>query len=272
MLGSVLAAVAVAYAFIATTMFLFQERLVYFPLRELTATPADRGLDYEEIELLTEDGVKLHGWFVPAPAARAVLLYFHGNAGNISHRIERITLFHRLRLDVLIIDYRGYGRSQGRPSEQGTYRDAAAAWRHLTETRAIPPERIVLFGRSLGAAVAARLATEVAPGALVLEAGFTSLPELGQELYPWLPVKWLARLHYPVKDHLARVRCPVLVVHSRDDEIVPFHHGEALYAHALPPKQFLAITGGHNDSFLLAGRAYVDGLDAFLAKHFPAVP
>lgn len=267
MLGSLLVTLAVAYAVVATTAFLFQDRLVYFPQRELEATPRDRGLLYEDVMLTTADGVHVHGWLVPRTNARGVLLYFHGNAGNISHRLARLELFHQMGLEVFILDYRGYGRSGGRPSEEGTYRDAEAAWRYLTETRGIEPARIVLFGRSLGAAVAAELATRVRAGALVLDSAFTSLPELGQELYPWLPVKWLARLRYPTREYLMQVNCPVFVVHSRDDEIIPFHHGERLYAAARAPKHFLAVEGGHNSAYFLTQRVYADELGLFLGQH-----
>jgi len=266
MLSSILGGMAVVYLAFAGLLYVMQDHLVYFPVRELAATPRDRGLEYEEVSLLTEDGVNLHGWFIPTPEARAVLLYFHGNAGNVSHRLERIALFQRLGLSVLIIDYRGYGRSAGRPSEAGTYHDAMAAWRYLTAERGVAPEKIVLFGRSLGAAVAAWLATQTAPGALILESGFTSVPDLGAEVYPWLPVRWLARFDYPTKAYVAKIHRPVLIVHSRDDDLVPFRHGQELHAAANPPKQFLEIRGGHNDAYFLTGADYARGVDRFLAE------
>lgn len=265
-LSSIAGVVAVAYVAFVGLLYVMQDRLVYFPTRELIATPRDRGMDYEELSLLTDDGVKLHAWFIPAPEARAVLLYFHGNAGNISHRLDRIALFQRLKLSVLIVDYRGYGQSTGRPSEEGTYRDAMAAWKHLTAERGIAPGKIVVFGRSLGAAVAAWLATQVSPGAVILESGFTSVPDLGAEVYPWLPVRWLARFNYPVKEYLTKIHRPVLIIHSREDELIPFRHGQELYAAAHPPKQFLEIRGGHNDAYFLTGADYARGVDQFLIQ------
>ena len=264
--GAILIAVAASYLALLGLLYAFQGQLVYFPMREIVATPRDRGLDFEDVYLETEDGVRLHGWFVPAAPERAVLLYFHGNAGNLSYRVERTKVFHDLGLSVLALDYRGYGRSAGRPSEEGTYRDARAAWRYLAETRRIAPDRIVLFGRSLGAAVAAQLAVEVAPRALILDSAFTSAVDLGAAVYPWLPVRLLARYRYPTLENLKQVNRPVLIVHSRNDEIVPFRHGEALYAAANPPKVFLEIAGGHNDDFFVRDRRYADGLDAFLAE------
>jgi fermentation-respiration switch protein FrsA (DUF1100 family) len=240
------------------------------PSRELATTPRAIGLAYEDVWLRTEDGVQLHGWHVPAAQARGTLLFFHGNAGNISHRLDSIRIFHDLGLSVLIFDYRGYGQSEGRPSEIGTQRDAIAAWRFLTEERGVAPQRIVLFGRSLGAAVAAWLATQRAPAALIVESAFTSVPDVAAEHYWWLPVRWLARFDYATRDYVQAVRCPVLVVHSPDDEIIAFRHGEAIYAAAREPKQLLRLRGSHNEGFLLSGATYTGGLDAFLTRYLPA--
>lgn len=260
-----------AYLALALLAFLFQGHLVYFPnapSRALEATPESAGLAYESVDFSTDDGVRLHGWFLPGPAAaRATLLFCHGNAGNISHRLDSLKIFHDLGLSVLIFDYRGYGESDGRPSEAGTYRDAEAAWRYLTDQRGIAPENIVIFGRSLGAAVAAHLAAAHKPKALILESGFTSAPDLAAEIYWFLPVRWLLRLRYDAAAYLKQVRAPVLIVHSRDDEIIPFRHGRALFAAANEPKELLQIRGDHNQGFLISGRAYIDGIDAFLKAH-----
>ena len=264
---SLLLLVTLAYALLVAFVWWRQESMLFLPQlpsRELVATPADVGLRYEALRLPTADGETLDAWFVPAAAERAVLLFFHGNAGNISHRLDSLQVFHELGLSVLIIDYRGYGRSTGRPTEQGTYEDARAAWRYLVEDRAIPPQRIVLFGRSLGGAVAAWLAAQSAPRALIVESAFRSVPDMAAELYWFLPARRLARLHYPVEALLPRVAAPVLVVHSRDDEIIPFSHGEALQAAAGPPTRLLALQGGHNTGFLLSRPRYIAGLAAFL--------
>jgi len=266
MIGSILVAVALGYAGIAGWLYLAQESFVYFPDRKLVATPASAGLAYEAVTLTTDDGVRLSGWYIPAPKSRGTLLFSHGNAGNISHRLESIRQFHDLGLDVFIYDYRGYGESEGKPSEEGTYRDAEAAWRYLTETRRVAPERLVYFGRSLGAGVASWLATRHPPRALIVESAFTSVPDFGAEVYPWLPVRWLARLQYPTRKNLRSVHAPVLVIHSRNDEIIPFRHGEALFVAANEPKEFLEIRGGHNDGFLVSGKRYTEGIDAFLRK------
>jgi len=262
------------YLALGLFLFLTQSRLLYYPnlpSRAVVATPARTGLAYEEVALVTEDGVQLHGWFVPAAAEpRGVLLFFHGNAGNISHRLDSLKIFHDLGLAVLIFDYRGYGRSEGKVSEDGTYLDAEAAWRHLSEARGIAENQIVLFGRSLGAAVAAHLATRHRPKALIMESSFTSVPDLAAKYYRIFPVRWLSRFRYDARADLGAVACPVLIVHSRNDEIIPVAHGRALFEAAPEPKAFLELQGGHNDGFLVSGRTYTDGLEAFLARHLDA--
>jgi uncharacterized protein len=264
--------VLVAYLLLVLMLAILQSRLVYFPTRALEATPAQAGLAYEDVWLTTEDGVRLHGWWVPAEDALGTVLFFHGNAGNISHRLASLLTFHRLGYATLIFDYRGYGRSESSPSEEGTYRDADAAWRHLVEERGIAPERIALFGRSLGGAVAAALAEKETPGAIILESTFTSIPDLGAELYPFLPVRLLARIRYETLARVPRITAPLLVVHSRDDEIIPFRHGRRIWEAAREPKQFLEISGGHNDGFFTAGPMYEQGIGGFLARHIGASP
>ncbi len=266
-LGLLLLTGAVLYLAVAALAYLLQSRYVFLPTRDLTATPGHLGLPYETVRIRTSDGLLLYGWYIPADQPRGVLLFFHGNAGNISHRLESLAIIRDLRLSTLIVDYRGYGRSEGRPGESGTYRDAEAAWSYLVKERGVPQDSIVVFGRSLGGAVATWLSEHYYPKALIVESTFTSIPDMGAELYPFMPVRLLARLHYDALDRISRVRCPVLVVHSRQDEIVPFHHGQKLYEAASPPKDFLELHGGHNEAFLMSGRRYMEALDTFLTKH-----
>ncbi|MGH8223574.1 MAG: alpha/beta hydrolase [Woeseiaceae bacterium] len=255
------------YGLLVAVVYFSQGRMLYLPNlpgRALTATPRDAGMEYEDVYIETADGVTLHSWFVAGTTSR-VLLFFHGNAGNISHRLDSIRLFRSLGLSVLIIDYRGYGQSGGRVTENGIYQDAEAAWRYLTATRGVAANDIVLFGRSLGGSVASWLAVRHEPLALIVESSFTSVPDIAQELYPWLPARWLARMNHATRDYVRDARCPVLVVHSRDDEIIPFHHGEAIYAVANEPRRLLVLNGGHNDAFLRDSRRYLEELQAFLA-------
>jgi fermentation-respiration switch protein FrsA (DUF1100 family) len=271
---SLITVILLSYLGLVLLVYFSQSGLLFLPDlpgRELTATPADIGLGFESVTIPAPDNETLHGWYVPAPDARGSLLFFHGNAGNISHRLDSIAIFHRLGLNVLIFDYRGYGRSSGSPSEQGTYRDGSAAWRYLTAQRGIPPGEILLFGRSLGGSVATWLATQVEPAGLIVESAFTSVPDMGSELYPWLPVRWLSRLKYDSESIIGSVGTPVLIVHSREDEIIPFHHGQALFQAAAEPKAMLEIWGGHNDGFMVSGERYRQGIRDFLDAVFGVV-
>lgn len=261
-----------AYIGFALMLYFFQSHLVFYPEtgREIIAAPSQIGLPYEDVRLTTDDGLSLHGWFIPAAEARGTVLFLHGNAGNISHRLDSLQMFHRLGYSTLIFDYRGYGNNDGAPSEQGTYRDAEAAWRYLTEQRRIPPCRIALFGESLGGAVASWLAARQKPAALVIASGFTSVPDLAQHFYPYLPVRWLAHLRYDTRENLRAVAAPVLIAHSPEDEIIPFEHGQALYAAANSPKRFLELGGGHNDGFIFMRESWVRELKDFLGGHINA--
>jgi fermentation-respiration switch protein FrsA (DUF1100 family) len=254
------------YAALAGCIFLAQERLVYFPhaAREHAVTPAAHGLPYEDVAIRTEDGETLHAWWVPAANPRGTVLHFHGNAGNISHRIDYARMFRGLGYNTLLVDYRGYGRSTGSPSESGTYQDATASRGWLTETRGLRDRDIVVFGESLGGAVACWLAARHAPRALVLASTFTSVPDLGSEVYAFLPVRLMSRIHYNTRECVSRVDAPVLVVHSRADDIIPYAHGERIYAAAREPKAFLELAGGHNTGFVFMRPEWVKALGAFL--------
>ena len=263
------------YGMICLYLFLMQARLIYYPnipSRELTGSPADIGLTYESVAIVTGDRITLHGWFVPAREQNGVLLFFHGNGGNISHRLDSLRIFHEMGLATLIIDYRGYGRSQGDISEQGTYLDAEAAWNFLTEVKKVAADRIVVFGRSLGGAIAAHCAAHHKPGGLILESAFTSVPDMASHLYPFLPARLLSRFRYSTIKELRSVSCPVLIIHSRDDEIIPFENGRQLYQAAPEPKRFLKIKGGHNDGFFVSGQQYIIGIKSFIDLSLANVP
>lgn len=264
-----LAVLAGAWLCLVVVVWLTQDRLLYLPGvggRDWIATPAELGLEYRELELTTVDDVLLRGWWVPHEDARGALLFFHGNAGNISHRLQTLELFRRLQLSVLLIDYRGYGRSEGRPSEAGTAQDARAAWAWLTEEAGLQPGQILLAGRSLGAAVAAELAREKSPAGVILESPFRSVPVLAQQLYPFLPARWLSRFDYAVEEYVTKIEAPLLVVHSHDDEIVPFSHGQRVHERAANPFGLVELRGGHNTAFLESSADYLGGLHEFLAE------
>ncbi len=246
--------------------YLRQPAMIYYPTKAIESTPQAWGLDYENVFIPTEDGQKLHGWFIPNTRSSKVLLFFHGNAGNISHRRESIEIFYRLGLSVFIFDYRGYGKSSGKPSEAGTYADARAAWRYLTETRKIAPANIIVFGRSLGGAVATKLASEVRPAGLIVESVFSSARDMANRLLPVIAyVIWL-RFDYNTVANIRQVKSPVLVIHSPDDDIIPYQLGINVFEAANEPKKFLRLRGDHNSGFYVSGQQYIKGLSEFLAS------
>ncbi|MDP2222823.1 alpha/beta hydrolase [Nitrosomonas sp.] len=267
MLLNLLIVLAVAYLGVVLLVYFGQPRLVYFPEKQLSITPEAIGLDYTSVNIATRDGEILHGWWMSVPDAKGTVLFFHGNAGNISHRINYLEMFKRLGYNTLLFDYRGYGQSSGVPSEPGTYLDAQAAWRYLTEIRGIAPAQIVLFGESLGGAVAAWLAAQEKPGLLALASTFTSIPDLAAKLYPFLPVRWISRFDYDTRKSLQSVTCPVFIAHSPQDEIIPFEHGQQLFQAAPEPKQFLELEGGHNIGFIFMQPLWIKSLGAFMDEN-----
>ena len=270
-------AIAVGYGAIVVLAFAFQDQLLFQPSSRLLATPDDAGMAYDTVRLETDDGETLHGWWIPAAdvsretspgeSVKQTLLFFHGNAGNISGRLESVQQFHRLGLNVLIVDYRGYGQSTGSPSEEGIYRDAETCWHYLTHKREIPSEEIVVFGRSMGGGAATWLASRHPPGAVILESVFTNVPDIGAHHYSFLPVRALATNQFDNESRVGEIDVPKLHIHSRDDRVVPFKLGRQVYEAAAEPKQFLEIQGGHNDGFLVSAEEYLRTIDAFLSKH-----
>ncbi|HUO77074.1 MAG TPA: alpha/beta hydrolase [Thermodesulfovibrionales bacterium] len=265
----VISGVVLVYVLLIAYVYVKQGSMLYFPLKEIEATPLAIGLDYQELILRTKDGVDISAWYTPAENARGYVLFCHGNAGNISHRLDSIRIFHNLGLGVLIFDYRGYGRSKGAPDEEGTYRDAEAAWDYLVNSLHVAPEKIILFGRSLGSAVAAEMASRKQAGALIMESGFTSVPDLGSSFYPYLPVRLLSKYRYASIEKVGRLKIPKLFIHSPEDEIVPYEQGRKLFESASEPKEFLQLSGGHNEGFLLSGETYLKGLDSFFSRYLP---
>lgn len=247
-----------------------QRKMVYYPTEELEATPAVVGLAYEDVTLRAEDGVRIHGWFVPAAAATrppVTLLFLHGNAGNISHRVDNVRRLHDQGLQVFILDYRGYGRSEGTPNEEGLYRDARAAFAHLRARGDVDPGRVAVFGRSLGGAVAVDLCTSADCYRLILESTFTSMPEMARVVLPILPVGRLLPERFDSLEKIPRLRAPLLQFHGTWDEIIPFRLGRKLFASAPEPKAFVAIEGaGHNDTYEVGGRPYFERIRRFLLE------
>lgn len=266
-LWSLLRVTAASYVGLALLLYLRQSRYIYYPSRSLTSTPATAGLKYEEVNVHAADGIPIHGWYVPVDdVAAPVVLLCHGNAGNIWHRIDAIWMFHEMGFHVCCFDYRGYGKSGGTPTEDGTYQDAEAVWNWLVSVKGVEPQRIVVHGESLGGAVAAWLAEKREPAGLVLESTFTSVPDMAARLYPFLPVRWLCRFRYNTLERMGRIRCPVLVAHGRQDEMIPFVFGQRLYAAAREPKDFFEMKGLHNTGRETSGREYEAALHGFITR------
>lgn len=241
------------------------ERFLYYPEKLLVGDPSHWGLSFDEVYFPTPDGQRLHGWLIPGGRA-LTWLWLHGNAGNISHRLDKISLVHhRLGVNVFIFDYRGYGKSTGRPSERGTYHDAAAAYDYLQSHPSIEPGKIVAFGGSLGSAIAIDLAGKRKLMALILESPFTSVPAMAKRAFPQLPLR-LVRIKYDSLSKIRHLRVPLLVIHGEADEVVPYPMGQELFAAANEPKRFFAIPGaGHNDTYLVGGEDYFGAIAQFLA-------
>ncbi len=297
MLVSFFVVLFIAYWGLGTILYFMQPTFLYCPVREVPYTPDELGLDFENVVFKADDGLRLSGWYIPAPlesrtprlradnlappagaasvqlgdsrgtgfqpvkntakmAVPLTVLFCHGNGGNIMHRLDSINIFYNLGLSCFIFDYRGYGSSEGKPNEEGTYLDVMAAYQWLTEEKKISPEDIIIFGRSLGGSIAAQLARKVEARSLIIESGFTSYVDIGRKFYPYMPVRWFARFSYKTIDYLSDVRCPVMIIHSRNDDVVPFEFGLELYEAANEPKEFVEIFGSHNDGFLVSGEIY----------------
>ena len=224
-------------------------------------------LPLEEVWITASDGTRIFGWYVEAPQRRAVFLWYHGNAGNLSHRLDNIAELHRRGISLFIIDYRGYGQSEGRPSEEGFYADGLAAYEYLSRARAIAPEQLIIFGRSLGAAVAGEVARQRPAAGLILETPFPSVEAIARTLYAGLPAHRLLQARFDLVKRLPDVRMPVLVLHGDRDTIIPFAFGQAVYAAANEPKRFYRIPGAdHNDTYIVGGEPYFQELLAFVER------
>lgn len=255
----------VGYIVFGAVIYIFQHKLVYFPTKDVDMNPHDIGLEYESIFIKVDEDVKIHAWYVPKKDAKTTLFFLHGNGGNISHRLDSIKLFNSLEMNVLIFDYRGYGNSEGSANEQNTYDDAKSAWEYLLKDKGVKPEDIIIFGRSLGGTIAANLGSTLKPKAIILESTFTTVNELVSDIYSYVP-KMLIRFKYETTKYLKDINCPILVVHSVDDDIIPYRFGEAVFGNANEPKTFVKISGDHNHGFLQSKEIYLPALKKFLQE------
>jgi len=246
----------VAYWGWGAILYVMQPKFLYSPVRGIACTPGDLGLDFEQAVFESADGLQLSGWYIPVENSNFTVLFCHGNGGNIYHSLDSINILHDLGLNCFIFDYRGYGNSEGKPSEEGTYLDAQAAYKWLTKEKKESADNIIVFGRSLGGSIAAQLVSKVTTCALVMEGTFTSYVDIGKKFYPYMPVRWFARFSYNTVEYIKNVHCPVMLIYSRNDEVVPFEFGLELYEAAGEPKEFVEIFGSHNDGFLVSSEIY----------------
>ena len=251
------------YLCICLYLYFFQNRFLYYPTHDIAVTPDQAGLAYTDQFFDLPNGDKIHGWFVPGDSTGPTVLFLHGNGGNVGHRIEHLHLLNSLGVSTLIIDYRGYGQSSGSPSEANLYADAEIAYQWLIDSKHVTPAKLFVLGESIGGAVAIDLATKQKIAGLIVESSFTSLREIAQHSFPIVPTGLLLRSDYNSTAKLPRVTVPILVSHSPDDDIVPYAIGCRLFEAANPPKQFVQLSGSHNDRGYLADSAYVDALRRF---------
>jgi pimeloyl-ACP methyl ester carboxylesterase len=266
-----------AYIGLAIVLYIGQASLVFMPSKDVGETPKTIGLKFEDIQIITKDNISLDAWYVPAKEdggiGKGVILFCHGNGGNIGNRVSYLPIFRDLGLSTLLFDYRGYGKSDGKPTEEGTYADVEAAWQYLIQERKIPPKKIIVYGESLGGAIASYIAQKTsnqdpknAAGGLILASTFTSISDRAAEIYPFLPIRLLSRFNYNSSDRLPNIKIPVLIIHSTDDEIIPFHHGERNFQVANEPKKLVKLRGDHNSGFLDSLETYRTGISEFIQR------
>jgi uncharacterized protein len=245
---------------------MLERMLLYYPVREITDSPASIGLPFQEISVSTEDAIRLHGWYIPCAGAASTILIFHGNAGNIGHRVPWLEMLHRLQVHLLILDYRGYGHSDGEPSEKGLYRDATAAFEWwVRQNRG--GQKLIVLGESLGGAVAVNLASRVRVDGLILQSTFTSAWDMAKTILPLGLLQPVIGVRLDSEGLIKGVSCPKLVIHGTRDEIVPFRLGVKLYEAAPPPKSFYEVeSAGHNDLIWSAGPEYLVRISAFVSE------
>lgn len=259
-------AIVVSLIFWTLVIMIFEEQFIFFPTvyPEGNYEAEERALRPEDHWFETEDEVRLHGWFLPSADTVGTIILFHGNAGNLSHRGEILRRLHASGFDVFIFDYRGYGRSEGSPTETGVYADARAAVRYVTDLAGVNPRRLFYHGSSLGGAVAIDAALYQQPTAMILESTFSSARDVAASAYPFLPIQFLLRTRFDSDSKIQTLHVPVLFFHGTEDSIIPYRLGRKLFDAANPPKQFIDIPGAdHNNLFLVGGNGYLEQIRTF---------
>jgi fermentation-respiration switch protein FrsA (DUF1100 family) len=247
----------------------FEHKQIYYPSRRMDTAPGQLGRPFEDVFIPVEHGERINAWYFPAQSSSSpVVLLCHGNAGNIGHRLDLGAMLLEAGAGVLLVDYRGYGRSDGRPGEENTYRDAQAAYHWLME-KGIAGTNIIGYGESLGGGIVSELAMREPLGGLILQSTFSSMTDLGAEIFPWLPVRLISTIKYNTRAKLPKIHVPVLILHSPKDDLIPFHHAKDNFAAANEPKFLREISGGHNDALWSSRPAMEAAIKEFLqiVKH-----
>tara|TARA_B100001079_G_scaffold141316_1_gene121041 strand:+ start:3172 stop:4011 length:840 start_codon:yes stop_codon:yes gene_type:complete len=246
-----------------------ERRIIYHPHKypEGNWNSSSSSVSREDVHFTASDGVRLHGWYIPSAGAKATLLWFHGNAGNITHRLGNIEMLKPLNLNIFIFDYRGYGKSEGEPDEKGIYSDSQAAYDWLVKVKNILPGEIILFGRSLGGICAVEVASGNPAAGLILESVFPSAGKMAEKIFPVLPLGGAIKSRFDAISKVPDLKLPKLFIHGTQDEIVPYKLGRELFSVAADPKEFYDIQeAGHNDTFLIGGAGYFNALGQFIKK------
>lgn len=258
------------FVLFALSVYFLQHGMVFYPSKNIAVTPDQLGLEFEEVFIEVSGGDRIQGWYFPATISDSsnesrTVLFCHGNAGNISHRLSTVELILKTGGAVFLFGYRGYGQSTGKPDEENVYADAKVAYEWLLANKVQSPDKIVLFGRSLGGAVAIDLAARVDCAGLIVESSFSSAAAMGKRMFPWLPMRLLLRYQFDSVSKIGRVGCPVMVAHSPTDEIIPYEFGLTLFEAAKEPKLFVELSGGHNDMSYFGQESYNRALEQFIA-------
>lgn len=249
-----------------------EHRIIYHPHKypEGSWNPSSSLVSKEDVHFIADDGVKLHGWYISSKGSNTTLLWFHGNAGNITHRLDNIEMLKPLNLDIFIFDYRGYGKSEGEPDEEGIYLDSQAAYNWIVKVKKIIPQKIILFGRSLGGICAIEVASKNPAAGIILESTFPSAGKMAKTIFPVLPLSWAIKSRFNAIGKVPNLKLPKLFLHGTRDEIVPYKLGRELFSAAAEPKIFYDIQGaGHNDTFLVGGAGYLNAIDKFIKSIIP---
>lgn len=264
-LGLFTATCLALYLLIVGLAYFNQHSLVYHPDRQIVQTPDEIGLNYEDLYIPTSNSRTLNAWLVRADhQTEKTVLFCHGNAGNIYGRLETIALFNNLGVNIIVFDYQGYGKSTGSPGEAETYQDVLSVYTYLIREKQLSADSLIVMGRSLGGAIAAWLATQQKVAGLILDSTFTSFEAVAKHAYPFLPVSMLLQFRYPTEEYIKKITAPVLIAHSRDDELIPYKLGKELFEISDEPKSFLKMRGPHSGAFLTTGQSYKHGMNAFI--------